>query len=189
MRQQIGSMLLRDRALSLGVLSGLLTSMAGLVGYIGVPVLTGAEKRLLSAATSAGFHMSGHPLWYHGFVLVLPSFVVALVCTLLLQRWGMRRKTSMFKLIGTIIVIPLLVIVIAYFVTAFAFGAMTAVGTVATHPLRAVGNVIVFTGFALIFGMVAISIAIPIVAGGVSIGSLSGVLFAQGFIRVGVLRS
>ena len=70
MTPDLGSVLTHDRALSLGILGGLLTSTAGLIGYLGVPVLTGAEKRLLSAAMSAGFHISGHPLWHHGFVLV-----------------------------------------------------------------------------------------------------------------------
>lgn len=184
MTREIVSAGLRDRAFFLGLLGGTLTSVAGVSGYIVVPFLTGEVKYLLNAAMNAGFGMPGFPLWYHGIVLFLPSFLASLVGTLLVRRWGLTGRTSVLKLIGGVVGVPIAVLLMAYLITAVGFGISASITLAEESPISAVFGVFVFTGLALAFGLIAVGFATAIVVPGISLGATCGYVLAYGLIRL-----
>ncbi|WP_152529808.1 hypothetical protein [Candidatus Halobonum tyrrellensis] len=181
---RVVSRLRRDRAFLLGLLCGTLVSVAGLVGYVGVPVVAGDHPSLVEGAASAGFDMAGRPLAYHGLVVVLPSFVASAAGTLLLRRWGLTGRGPLLELAGGIVLTPLLAIVLAYAVTAVGVGAAMGLSSGGAPGDALVGSVAI-TVWALIFGVFAVAIAVAIVVPGVLLGTAAGYLVALGVIRAG----
>lgn len=179
---RIVSRLRRDRAFLLGILCGTLVSVAGLVGYVGVPLLTGEERHVVEAAASAGFDLAGHPPWYHAAVVVLPSFVASAAGTLLLRQWGLTGRAPVAKLAGGIVLTPLLAIVVAYVITAVAVGAAMGLSAART-PFEAVVGVVGIAAFALIFGVLAVAIAVAVVVPGTLLGTAAGYLLARAVRR------
>lgn len=174
----------QERALTVGILSGILTSIVGLSGYIVVPLLTGQYQYLTNAAMYSGFNVIEHPLWYHASLLLLPSFLTMLVGTFLVHRWGITERTRTLKLLGGAISTPLLMVLLAYLATAVAFGVLTGASLMGENPLVGLISIPFFTFLALLFGVLAVVYAMPIVCVGVVFGSASGHLLMRGIIRV-----
>lgn len=173
----------QERTLTLGVPSGMLTSIVGLSGYIVVPLLTGQYRYLTNAAMYSGFNIIEHPLWYHASLLLLPSFLTMLVSTFLVHRWGITERTRTLKLLGGAISTPLVMVLLAYLATAVAFGVAYGASVMGESPLMGLISIPIFTIVALLFGVLALLYAMPIVCVGVVFGSASGHLLMRGVIR------
>lgn len=185
MRGRVVSAILLNRALSLGLFGGLLVSAIGLFGYIAVPVLTGEDQYLLNAVMSAAVSMLGQPLWYHGIVLLLPSFAFSLVGTLLVHRWRFAWRDSILMLTGSIVVVPLVVVCIIYLGIPVALGIGAGASSAEEGFISVAISFFTFAGLGLALGFLFFVIALVIVLGSLSLGTIGGYLLAYGIIRIG----
>ncbi|WP_435362130.1 hypothetical protein [Haloarchaeobius sp. DFWS5] len=176
--------MVENRPLTVGVVGGFVSSLVGLLGYVVVPALTGEEPSLLTSATNAGFYIFNHQPWFHAVVLVLPPFVVALLGTVLLARWEEADRSATVAFLSGFLWTQLGMIVVAYLGTAVVFGVAIGASDSASRLHNAAG-VVVFTGFALVFGFLAILFALPVVFVGAGIGWAGGTLVARAVLRLG----
>ncbi|MBX0297367.1 hypothetical protein [Haloarcula nitratireducens] len=153
--------------------------------YIGRPLLTGEYYDVTEPLAGAATRMTTHPVWYHGIVIVLPSLVVSLLGTLILNRWGLTGAVPALKFLGGILLVPSAAVFLAYLVTAVVIGVVWGTAGAAENPVYAVFGVFVFTGLSLALGFLFMMIALVIVVTGVVLGASVGYLVARGLIRVG----
>lgn len=186
----------RDRALTLGVLGGILMSIVGLWGYIVAPLLFGDvapvwghEPTLLDALVRGGFDMHTRAPGYHGVVLVLPSFMMTLVGLLLIQRWQLDGWRPALKVVGGVVLVPPFVCTFTYFITAVGIGILWGLAGAMEEGILMtiwgfIGGFYVFTMGALIFGLTWLALSLPIVSVGTSLGAAGGYLLTTGYARL-----
>ncbi|KTG10092.1 hypothetical protein AUR64_10880 [Haloprofundus marisrubri] len=172
---------LRDRALLTGVVGGTIISISGTLGYIVVPAWT-ADRDFVVAAMGSVFSVTSLPASYHLLVLVLPAVLASLLGTLLLRRWGLRGRSADLKLLGGIVGTPLVVIFFLYVVAAVGFGVGLYLGDLLEQPLRSLSGMLIFAGLALSFGLIALSLLLPVVVSGIGLSTAGGYLLARGIL-------
>lgn len=169
---------------SVGVVGGLVVAVVGIVGYVFRPVVTGVEPRLLNAVIDTGFYLNDQPLWQHGLFLTLPSFAVALVGSVLVgQRdWGDRLPGLRVGagVVGTVV----LVVIGVYLLTAVAFGLVVGLFGDTGGVLIRISSSILFIGFALMFGAIALALSLPVLVGAVGVGAVCGVVMGRGLVQL-----
>jgi hypothetical protein len=168
----------RRTPVRVGSVGGVVTALAGIVGYVVVPVLTGAQPSFTSASIAA----VDAAVPYHAAVLVVPPFVAALVGTLVVRRRGFSGRRVDATVVGGIVGGPLVTVLLTYFATAFAFGAAAGVraGGLGDAVIVTVG----FAFWALLFGFFFLLVAFPAVGVVEGTAATVGYLCARGLWRV-----
>lgn len=150
------------------------TSLAGLLGYVVVPTLTGAQPSFTAASISA---VESRGLT-HAVVLVGVPFTVSLVGTLFVRDRGFSGRRVDATVVGGVVLGPLVTVFLTYFVTAAAFG--VAAGVRAGGVTDAVVVTVGFTAWALLFGVLVLFVAFPSVAVLETTAATAGDLCARG---------
>lgn len=168
------------RTASIGVLGGSLPSIAGLLGYFVLPVLSGDYYR----------HEVGYQAFqtvvtssyaYHVGVLAVPSFVGMLCGTLLVRKSGRTSGVADVVLFVWNISLPI-VTVLGIFVVSLLLPWLGLFQKPYDISTEIVGYA-TFTFFGSISGIVFVAIAVAYVLVGVLVGSVGGYLLARGVTR------
>lgn len=172
----------QDTAVLAGVVGGVIASLSGILGYVVVPVLTGAQPSLVEASVSAATTPTRFSPSYHAAVMVLPAFALAFAGTLAVRASGVATGLRESTVLAGIVLGPLVTVFVGYLLTAVAVGLTFSSGgtAVTTDPLLAVA----YTAFALLFGLLFLSLAVVGVTLATGGGTLAGYLCARGVGRV-----
>jgi hypothetical protein len=180
-----------DRAVWLGVVGGGLTALSALVGYFGIPLVTGTLTR-------ASILMSGLDTFrestaiYHILVLGVPSLLATVGGILLARREGLAGRWVDGKLLAGNVLAPVALAIWLFELRVFIIGGIFAVGgflqvgvseSILQTVLSLLGSVLtfhftVFMGL-LLGGLVTVSQVLPTVLLTVSAGTLGGYLLAR----------
>lgn len=172
-----------DRALVLGVLGGTVTSLAGIVGYVFVPYLTGDAPDVVEAAVQAATSFTGFSAVYHAVVLVIPPFLLALGGILSLRRRGVTGRWNDAKALGGIVAGPVLTVLLGYVLTSIGVGLTFGSGTL-LDPSNAL-LAVVYTYWALLFGLIFLMFILPGVLLAEGVSAVLGYLCATLVVRYG----
>lgn len=166
-----------DRAAFLGVLGGSLTSIAGLLGYLVLPVLSG-DRYWSEMGWQAYQAFTSSPYGYHAVVLVVPSLVGTFAGALWLRNVGRSSREGEAKLVAWNVALPTAAAVGAYVFSSVVLAGAFAVG--ASGILEGIGGFAVFFSFGLLFGAVFASVVVTGVLIATLAGSASGYVLARG---------
>lgn len=104
-------------------------ALAAIVGYYILPLLAGATARTLADIATLGVDtLISKPVSYHVLVLAIPSLLVTVGAILLSRRRGAYGRTDDFKVIGGVVVTPLVSAVVLYLI-----GALVVAGSFAGY--------------------------------------------------------
>lgn len=190
-----------ERASRLGVLGGGVVSLAAIVGYYFVPLVTTVAYHSLNGIATVGAEtLSTSSVVYHLWVLVLPSFLITIGSILLIRHRGVHARTDDYRVIGGIVVTPLAIAVVLYFLGALVVAGSFAGPIVLAYPgaewppFNSLENVLgfllgivgLFMLLFLIFGLaffigseVLIADVFPVFILAIGTGAVGGYLVAQ----------
>ncbi|MFC6734426.1 hypothetical protein [Haladaptatus sp. DYSN1] len=158
---------LQDRPLILGVLSGVITSLAGVIGYFLPPLITNAEFYghgfVLTDRIFQFF--AGQTLLYHGIVLAFVPFVSTVLITLVAHQQGLSGfEVDKNIIVGTILG-PALTILIAAALAMVLIGLTDGLGIL---------------WFALLFAQPIVLLFLILVVPVVAVSTVAGYAFVRG---------
>lgn len=120
-----------ERASRLGAIGGGFTALAAIVGYYVIPLVTGEADRSLESLATVGVETLGSsPVSYHFWVLVLPSFLVTIGAVLRHRHRGEHAREDDYRIIAGVILAPLVMAVVLYFLGALVVAGSFADGIV-----------------------------------------------------------
>jgi hypothetical protein len=167
----------------LGLLGGGLVAVAGLVGYVVVPLVTG-DLSNNETALIPWFKVTRSSNLYHFVVLVVPSFLATFVGVIQARRWGLKSRIADVVIVGQIIAVPFVMAFVSYLAAALWIGlSFLGSGSLANPVLFAIG-MLYFVFLSLIIGLAFASLVFLIVLLAVGAGSVGGYLSARTVIYI-----
>ena len=148
----------------LGALGGLVPALAGVLGYVAVPLLTSRYADGLNLASEVAVYFFARSPGYHLAVLVVPSFLVTLV---LLGHDERTDRAGLLDLFGGLVATPVGAVVLVFLV------AMAAIAAVAPA----------FVPWVFLFGFPVLAVIAGLVTALVGVGALGGYLAVRGAAR------
>lgn len=153
-----------DRALSLAVLGGSVTSLAGVVGYV-LPALRTTHYRDGMGVTGDVLgYFAGRSLPAHAVLLVFVPFATTVLAMSVARRWGLTETDADLKIALGVVCGPLVTVVAAAIVAVAVTGATNGAGVMA---------------FAFLFGIPITMIILSFVAATESAGTLCGYVLVR----------
>ena len=156
-----------------GGVGGVVTSLAGVVGYFLPALSTVPSPDGADATIRVLVYFAGQSLVYHLAVLVLVPFLTTVVAVLVARRWGLDRSDEL-RLLGGIVTGPVLTVVVTAGIAVVTIGG-TAGPTVAL--------------FALVLGIPVTVVVAAVVATAETAGALAGYVLLRSLQPVGRDRS
>lgn len=194
-----------DRVSRLGLLAGGLTSLSGLVGYYVVPIVTEAADSLQGSFASVAVDtISRSSIGHHAAVLTVPSFLVTAGAVILVRHWERSSREADCKLVGGIVLTPILAAVATYLVVAlvvagtFVYGTLLAGLELSVPDVRGVEGLLlyvlaIFGGMLYVLGVLVVTLfvggamlvsrVLPVIVLAVGAGTIVGYAAGRGVTR------
>lgn len=169
-----------DRTTMLGVLGGSLTSVAGLLGYVVLPMRS-SDRYVEEVGWEAYQAFASSSNEYHVLVLVVPSFTAMFLGTLLTHRAGRASKQADAELFAWNVALPIAMAVVSFVLSCIVLAGAAAAGP--SNALVGIGTFATFLLLGLALGSVFAALAVGGVLVAVLVGSASGYALARGVAR------